>query len=870
MESWVQALGCVAIVIFALPVWAIFEARRARRDARAARAAAEELSARIRQLDDLVFELGRGAQGAARREPARETPAAARPAVPPPAPVRAPVPSVPTARPPAPVSMPLPSGLPSPPATDAAPPPAPPRPPRPALDWESLISVRAFAWLGGAALFLAAALFLQYSIQHGLIPPSARVAIGLLVGAAALAGGDWLRTRGDWAGQAISGAGVAILYASLYAAHARYALIGSPVTFAGMALVTVTAGVVAVRRNALAVAVLGLAGGFLTPYLLSTKEDHPLGLFAYALLLDVGILAVSRARRWTGVRMLGLVATAVLFSGWASLHLDAAKAPGALLAGAVLGALFALPRVVEAADRGRGELTRAIPILAILAPLLLATVISETRSLAVSPGFLAGYLLLLGAGAVVASRRIEFAPLVPIAAGLSVLTLTTRVARDVFPSRSTETLAWFLLVPAAYTANWALSRLRSEESALRAAAGIALAGGVAVLTAVLAITPRTQPVLPLWAFAAAHAAGLLVIAGALASGPWIAGSQLLLYASLLALGDHFTAARLSDLLPFIAAPALVYWALPFLSFRWRSDRVSWLSSAAAPLLHFAVLYALARTRWSSTALGGVAVVLAAAALFSLRRATAILTEERDRRFTAALFAAVTLAFVTAAVPILLEKQWITIAWALESAALAWLFRRLGEPGLVKVSAGLAAAAVLRLLANPALWGYHARSGMPVVNWYLYTFSVPAVAFLLAAGWVAADDWARRVRYPQALRIAAGVLLFVLVNVEIADFYSTGVSLTFRLSGGGLAEDMTYSLAWGAFAIGLLFLGLARSSKPARAAALLVLVLTIGKVFLHDLWDLGALYRVGSIVGLAVALLAVSYLTQRFVLSRGES
>ena len=50
-------------------------------------------------------------------------------------------------------------------------------------------------------------------------------------------------------------------------------------------------------------------------------------------------------------------------------------------------------------------------------------------------------------------------------------------------------------------------------------------------------------------------------------------------------------------------------------------------------------------------------------------------------------------------------------------------------------------------------------------------------------------------------------------------------------------------------------------------ALAVLVLTIGKVFLHDLWNLGALYRVGSIVGLAVALLAVSFLTQRYVFAK---
>ena len=868
MDSWVQALGCVAIVVLGIPIWAILEARRARRDARASRAAVDELSARLQQLDKRLFELRRETRG----EPpisevvpvASEPPPAFVPTpTPPPEPPVAP--SVIRTPPPAPAP-----GL-SPPTAPDQPAGRAPAAARRSFDWEGLISVRAFAWLGGAALFLAAALFLQYSIQHGLIPPAARVAIGLLVGAAALAGGDWLRAKGEWAGQAISGAGVAILYASLFAAHARYALLSSAATFAGMALVTVTAGLLAVRRNALALAVLGLVGGFLTPYLLSAREDHPIGLFAYVVLLDVGVIVVARARQWLEVRILALAATAILYAGWASLHLDSGKAPWALIAGAALGGLFAFSSPREEADPRRRDAARAVPILAAIAPLVLATMMAGTRPLAVAPGFLVGYLLLLAFGAFLVSGRLEFAPLVPIAAAFSALTLAMRVGHDLFPARETETLAVFLLVPAAYLGLWASAarRTRTAEPAFRVAAGIALAGGTAVLAAVLSLEPGDKPVLALWLYAAAHAAGLLVIGTALPSGAWIAGSQLLLYSSLLALCTRFSNPRLPEFLPLISIPAAVFWSLPFLWRRWRSDRLSWLSSAAAPVVHFPVLYALARPSWQPSVLGTTAVALAAASLFSLRRATAILEDPRDRRFAMALFGAVTLGFVTAAVPILLDKEWITIAWALEAGALAWLSTRVAEPRLVKASAALAAAALLRLLVNPALWGYHARSGTPIANWYLYTFAVPAASFLLAAGWASRDAWARASRYPEALRVAAGALLFVLVNVEIADFYSTGVSLTFRLSGGGLAEDMTYSLAWGAFAIALLFLGLTRRSKPARAAALLVLLLTIGKVFLHDLWDLGALYRVGSIVGLAVALLAVSYLTQRFVLSREQ-
>ena len=43
-----------------------------------------------------------------------------------------------------------------------------------------------------------------------------------------------------------------------------------------------------------------------------------------------------------------------------------------------------------------------------------------------------------------------------------------------------------------------------------------------------------------------------------------------------------------------------------------------------------------------------------------------------------------------------------------------------------------------------------------------------------------------------------------------------------------------------------------------------LPLLLGKVFLHDLGELEDLYRVGSLVGLAVSLIVVSLVYQRFV------
>jgi uncharacterized membrane protein len=81
--------------------------------------------------------------------------------------------------------------------------------------------------------------------------------------------------------------------------------------------------------------------------------------------------------------------------------------------------------------------------------------------------------------------------------------------------------------------------------------------------------------------------------------------------------------------------------------------------------------------------------------------------------------------------------------------------------------------------------------------------------------------------------------------------------------------MTYSLAWGVFAFVVLLVGIFRKVRGVRYAGLGLLVVTLLKLFLHDLWSLGGLYRIGSLLGLAVVLIPVSFLYQRFLSSKAE-
>src|SRR5438067_8980375 len=192
-------------------------------------------------------------------------------------------------------------------------------PARPPINWEQFMGAKLFAWIGGLALFLGVAFFVKYSFEHNLISPELRVAIGFVVGASLVIGGLLLKRKENAVtAQTLCATGILVLYAVTFAGRAYYhfAFFGLIPTFLLMTLITAMAFLLAGRLNAMVVAVLGIAGGFLTPVLLSTGEDYPLGLFVYIALLDVGLLSVAQRQRWNALAILGALGTALMQFAW--------------------------------------------------------------------------------------------------------------------------------------------------------------------------------------------------------------------------------------------------------------------------------------------------------------------------------------------------------------------------------------------------------------------------------------------------------------------------------------------------------------------------------------------------------------------------
>lgn len=267
-----------------------------------------DLDARHEQLRDYVAELSWGVEprpeNAAPAPPQRE-PAAMR--------VSTPIPASRIAAPPPEPDEPLPVEEPEPASVaveegeseiaDLA--------PGRRFDFEDLFGRLLPIWAGGVTLAVAGFFIVRYTIERGMLTPEVRVLLGflfgfVLLGAAELAYRFEARVADERVRQALAGAGLATLYASIYLAGTRYGLIGATLAFTGLA--AVTAGAIALSfRFGLPSAVLGLVGGFAAPALVASDQANVPLLTLYLALVAGGLMLTGRRRRWAwlGIAALG-------------------------------------------------------------------------------------------------------------------------------------------------------------------------------------------------------------------------------------------------------------------------------------------------------------------------------------------------------------------------------------------------------------------------------------------------------------------------------------------------------------------------------------------------------------------------------------
>ncbi len=794
---------------------------------------------------------------AAKAEPAAPEPPAVKP--PAPRPVVAPPPKiepavdVPRETKPAPAVLPVPARAVAPaaavkaverrqtgrPAAAPAPPAPPDKPDKPSRfaafggsgGLEEQLGVRLSVWVGAIALALAGIFLVKYAFDNQWLTPAMRVALGVMFGASLVVGGEWARIRRSaLIGSGLSAAGIAVLYASFLAATNFFHLIPPLVGFGLMALTTAVAVSLSLRQGPI-IAIVGLVGGFLTPYLLSSDTpSSALPLFMYLLFLEYGLMAVGQRRRWRWLPLVTLAASL----GWVVLWLAGAFDAGdAAILYVFLAASAAGILASGAVDMTGGESSdrlarRVLAYLSLVPTLLLAVVIVSMAGFRPMDWLFLG---LLGAGCLaLAWRKPVYEPVAWLAAGVTALLLFVWYAGSL--DAVTAVSALFAPIVAglgalyalgAYAALWR-SATPERWAVLSASSGLvyflvgcnwALDAGLKIQSAVVALVLAAAYIglaAPVSRRRADLAQGALALV-ALAT----TATAFISLAVPLALAREWIAVAWA-----LEVPALVWLA--------RRLEVPVLRMLAWPLMALVAFrlllnpsvlhYPIGATPVLNWLVYGYGVPIAAfvlAAVWSHRDG-----DERLSRVLQGLAMTIGFAFLSLEVRhffgagalthfessrAMLEAATYSAVWLAYATGLLWLGRRVAAPlvsrgGAVMTLIGLVTAILgLGVLFNPLLEPYNVGD-QRIANWLLYVFGVPAVLALVAA---------RELRRTEGMAVkavyaaqSAGLFLVWLLATALVRQWFHGAYL--HEGAITLMEAATYSIVWLALGIGLLELG----------------------------------------------------------------
>ena len=174
--------------------------------------------------------------------------------------------------------------------------------------------------VGILVLFFGVAFFLKYAAEHSHIPIEARLT-GVALAALALLGLGWrLRERRPGYALALQGGGIGIFYLTVFAALRLYSLLPASGAFGLLVGVGVSSAILAVRQESMALAALGIVGGFLAPVLTATEHGNHVVLFSYYALLDVGVFGIAWFRAWRMLNLLAFIFTFGISTLWGASH----------------------------------------------------------------------------------------------------------------------------------------------------------------------------------------------------------------------------------------------------------------------------------------------------------------------------------------------------------------------------------------------------------------------------------------------------------------------------------------------------------------------------------------------------------------------
>jgi uncharacterized membrane protein len=790
----------------------------------------------------------------------------------------------------------------------AMPPPLPQAEP----GFEERIGTRWVVWVGGLTLALGGFFMVRYSIDAGLLGPGVRTLLGGAFALALLAAGEWTRRKESISAiealpianipAILTAAGTAVAFATVYAAYALYGFLAPGSAFILLGLVALGTLAAALLHGP-ALAGLGIAAAFVTPILVSSQKPDFWALYIYLAIVTAAAFGLARIRLWRWLA----VTTVVLALLWTlpCLTFDPPLVgPYAfhVAAGFVLAALLVACGFMfgPEADEGRIE---PISSGSLAAYLLGATMIVLASSHAdaaiiVFAVLVAGTLFVAwrapaATGAITAAAALVFVVFAEwaVRGNPDMLVLPGGPLPGIGPVATDASVTLHLVTAAIFAGGfgaagfWAQGRSNSAIIPVvwSAAAVFTPLALLIALYARIAHLDRSIPFAILAVvLAAAYGAateilgkrevrpGLSISIALFATGALAALALALTFAlekgwltialSLMSMGTAWISMQRP--IPFLRWLASILAGIVVLRIGYEprivGDAVgatpifNWLLwGYGIPALSFWTASHFLRRRGDDAPLRAVE---AAAILFTVLLAFMEIRHAVNGgdvyRDTAGLTETALQVCVALAMAIGLERLRIRTGSVVHNVGAV----------VLTVFAGLAALFGLLFLNNPAIWPIEV--GGSFINRILLGYAAPAVLALLLSYAVAGR---RRASYANTIAASALILALSYVTLEIRRLYH-GALLTSGATGG--AEQYTYSIAWLAFGVALLGIGIVFNSQRARLASAVVIALTILKAFLIDMSTLSGVYRALSFMCLGLVLVAIGWLYQRILFRRG--
>lgn len=832
-----------------------------------------------------------------------------------------------------------------------------------------------FSWIGGFMLFLGCVFGIKYAVENSLLSPSMRIicntGLGILL---AWIGYSIKQEKYRVTAHTLLGSGLAVIYASIYCAHAFYQFIPPATTFILLALTAFATFGAAVGKNAKYVGYLGAVIAFLTPLLIHSQKDAWAALFTYILFINAAAALAAAKRSWNGLLVFTLAFTwlsqaAWLFNGcsvepsklngvciffslyalgaawlahkqlfnktantalgvflcagmvlmlplaafsqtvaesvkllgytlfvnllilwqtgrnnlpawfthigkimaflvlfvWSNAYFD--KVPPVLLFGAFIvfaavngGAELVWHKKEEKTAARPGSFSALYPAFLML-PLISALIIKPELPFELTIMAL-GLFFILMSGAVVLALLTGTVAAAAVGMGLTVfvlLSLTDRIAA--WNAAQTLWLIWLGFIPALLGGGLFMLAKKIKKASLPGeglVSSLTALSPFILLLAVIMQNPASKILCPHWILGATLAlCALNVLAARIYKNTsflpaTLAGAVLVQIAY--RYNNTFSPELAAALSGWSVGIFALFFVFPFVfkKYFWQS-KSTWAAASLAGVAQCTLIYAWLKPltkcfHWGLLPLAFLILYLPVVKKLCNDRQT-------DKRLTIPLaFAAgAVLFFLTVIFPLEMGGKWLTLAWSLEGCALVWLNKHVDYKGLTRTGYGLLAITFLRLL-----WiDFAPIPSTRVWNWYLGIYGIYAVCAILAARF-----WPPNTSrfWKKSLAVMGGLMLFFLLNIEIAHWFSRG-HLAFDFT-GGLAEALAYTLGWALFGGACMGLGVFYNKTTLSKVGAGVVGLAIVKFFLSDIWQLEALYRIIGLFALAFILIAASFYYQK--------